>query len=494
MKKTTLTAILLSTALCMALTGCASEIQPVNTSSDSSAVQTNASETETSQTEGTQSTETTETTDMLRGGGGFAPNGDFGNMAGFGDATSSASNAISSDTVITVTKGSSALDTSDIFSDRDSSQTADLSDAKTITVSDGNTIEITEEGVYIITGTAQNCTIKVDAGKSDKVQLVLDGVSITNENFPAIYIVSADKCFITTTDSTNNLSVTSSFNSDGDTNTDAVIFSKDDIVFNGVGTLNITCATVNGIACKDGIKLTGGTYSITSANDSIEAKDFIAVSGGSFTVNSKKDAIHCEDDEDGSVGWIYISGGEFDITASDDGIQATTILQIDGGTFDIEAAEGLEGTYVQINGGNISISASDDGINASYKTTAISIPAVEFNGGETTIVMAQGDTDAVDANGNIYVNDGTITITGVSSFDYDGTGELNGGTVTVNGQKLTSMPNQMMGGGGKGGWGGDAAFGGQSDQNGFGGQNDQNGFGRGGQGGFGGRGGFGTRM
>ena len=44
-------------------------------------------------------------------------------------------------------------------------------------------------------GTA--CTVRIEADKEAKIQLVLDGVSITNDDFPAIYVVSADKVFIT---------------------------------------------------------------------------------------------------------------------------------------------------------------------------------------------------------------------------------------------------------------------------------------------------------
>jgi|GEM_PF-544426 len=390
---------------------------------------------------------------------GFGSFDGTGNAGGFGGQ--STSTAIISDTTVSVTLGSSAIDTSDLFSKRDLAQTADTSEAQTLTVADGGTITITEAGVYIIKGTAKNCTITVNADSSAKVQLVLDGVSITNDDFPAIYVISADKCFITTTDSTNTLAVTGQFRADGDTNTDAVIFSKDDLVLNGVGTLNITSSYANGISGKDDIKITGGTYNITTAKDSIEAHDSIRICGGTFTINSKKDGLHCENDEDGSVGWIYISDGTFRITASSDGIQATTILQIDGGTLDITASEGLEATYVQINGGKISISASDDGINASRKSTAISTPTIEFNGGETAIVMGQGDTDGVDANGNIYVNGGTVSVTGNSAFDYDGVGQINGGTVIVNGSQVTTLPNQMMGGGGfGGGFGGGGSFGG----------------------------------
>ena len=53
-----------------------------------------------------------------------------------------------------------------------------------------------------------------------------------------------------------------------------------------------------------------------------------------------------------------------------------------------------------------------------------------------------------DSNGNIIINGGTIDITGQSAFDYDGNAQYNGGTLIVNGQQVSSIPNQMMGGGG----------------------------------------------
>jgi hypothetical protein len=127
-----------------------------------------------------------------------------------------------------------------VFTDRDLLQTPDLSEAQYLTASDGETLSITEAGIYVISGSAEDCTIRVEAADDAKVQLVLDGVSITNADFPAIYVISADKCFVTTTDSENSLTVTGSFTSDGDTNTDAVIFSKDDLVLSGTGSLEIT--------------------------------------------------------------------------------------------------------------------------------------------------------------------------------------------------------------------------------------------------------------
>lgn len=359
-----------------------------------------------------------------------------------GNAGTSSGSSSSGSTVVTA-------DT-DIFTERDLEQEADLSNATYITAVSGENITITSKGVYVISGMVTDCTIIVEAADDEKVQLVLDSLSVTNSDAPAIYVKEADKVFVTTTNSKNTFSVTGTFAADGETNLDAVIFSKSDLVFNGMGNLDITSSKANGISCKDDLKITGGTYKITSAEDGIEANDSISICDGTFTITSSKDAIHCEYSDDTSVGSVYISGGTFEISAGDDGIQGTTIAQIEGGTINItKCVEGIEATYVLINGGTIVINATDDGINASQKSASYAV-AVEFNGGDTTISMSSGDTDGVDSNGNIIVNAGTINITGQSSFDYERTGVINGGTVIVNGSQITTMPTQMMGGGGGG--------------------------------------------
>lgn len=346
-----------------------------------------------------------------------------------------------------------ALDTSDMFTSRDLEQEADLSEAQNYTITDGQTIEITTKGVYVITGTAKNASIIVNAGDEDKVQIVLDGVSITNDSTPCIYVKSADKVFVTTTGTDNTLAVTGTFTADGDTNTDAVIFSKDDLVLNGTGTLTIQSSD-NGITSKDDLKITGGTINITCSADALEANDSIRIADGTINIKTSKDALHAENDDDDTVGFVYICGGTLNVQSDDDAIHATTIIQIDGGELNLAAHEGLEATWIQINDGTINIEASDDAINASYKSAKIT-PVAEFNGGYVTIVMGSGDTDAVDSNGNLVITGGTLDITAQSPFDYDGTCEKTGGTLIVNGTETDTISNQMMGGhGGKGGMGG----------------------------------------
>ena len=341
----------------------------------------------------------------------------------------------------------SEITTKEIFSDRDLEQSITTTDATTYTVENNKDINITEAGVYVLKGNSKNTTITINTDSDSKVQLVLDGLVITNESTPCIYVKNADKVFITTK-GTNELTVTDEFTADGDTNTDAVIFAKDDITINGVGSLTIK-SSENGISAKDDLKITGGTINVTSTLDSIEANNSISIADGTITINSSKDGLHAEYDEDDSVGYIYIAGGKLNITAKDDAIQATTILKIDAGEITTNSGEGLEATVVEINGGTTTIKASDDGINASSKSTKYT-PTVTINNGNLTINMGQGDTDAIDSNGNLYINGGTIDITAQSPFDYNGTGKYNGGKITVNGSEVTELSNQMMGGKGGG--------------------------------------------
>ena len=346
----------------------------------------------------------------------------------------------------------SEVSTDDMFTDRDLVQTVDTSDATTYNLKDDEDITITKEGIYLIKGSASNSSIVVEADDSAKVQIVLDGVSITNSSLPCIYVKSADKVFVTTVND-NKLVVNGIFSEDGDTNTDAVIYSKDDLVVNGTGTLTIS-STDNGITSKDKLKVTGGTITIKCSADGLEANDGVAITNASITINSDKDGIHAEYDEDDTVGFVYIKDGTVTINAGDDAIHATTYITIDGGTVTLNAKECLEATVITINDGTVTINASDDGINGSQKSKNLTA-SVNINGGNITINMGQGDTDGIDSNGNLYINGGTLNITAQSPFDYDGEAKYSGGTMIINGEETTTITNQMMGGHGGGQPGGD---------------------------------------
>ena len=332
-------------------------------------------------------------------------------------------------------------DTSDLFTERDLLQTADLTDAETITVSDRETVRITETGVYVLTGNAQNACVLVEAGDDDKVQLVLDGLTIENTSQPCILVESADKVFLTSASGSENaLTVSGSFQGDED----AVIYSTEDLVLQGLGTVAVT-STKDGIRTNDDLKLTGGTWTVKASDTALKAHDSILAYDGVYTLTGGSDGLHAEDNDDDTTGFIVIQGGSFTIKAGDDGVHATTTVTINGGKMDITAAEGIEATQVILMSGTVNIQATDDGVNAGRKSNDLNVK-IEINGGNLTIVMGAGDTDAVDSNGDLVITGGTINITAQSAFDYDGSITHTGGTIIVNGVETDTVTNQMMGG------------------------------------------------
>ena len=131
----------------------------------------------------------------------------------------------------------------DMFTKRDLKQSADLAGSVSYTVTDGEDIRITDAGVYVLTGDATDVTVHVEAGEDDKVQLVLDGLDLTNVDSPAIYVKSADKVFVTIS-ADSSLSVTGAFTTDGSTKTDGVIYCKTDLTLNGTAALTISSTCV----------------------------------------------------------------------------------------------------------------------------------------------------------------------------------------------------------------------------------------------------------
>ena len=243
----------------------------------------------------------------------------------------------------------------------------------------------------------------------------------------------------------SNATITINSKGDGIKSTNDTDSEKGYIV---ISNSNITInTTADAIQAETILRITSGNINITTtgstANDNsskaLKAGSLIQITGGTFNINSTDDGLH-------SNGNLYIDAGELTIVSKDDAIHADGLIEINGGTFNLTASEGIEATYVKINDGAINISASDDGINAGKKSTNYEV-TVEINGGNITIKMGSGDTDGVDSNGNIIINGGTINVTGQSTFDYDGTGIINGGTVICNGEQVTTLPNQFMGGG-----------------------------------------------
>lgn len=355
-------------------------------------------------------------------------------------STSSASSkttSSSSDASDTTVKGLVTVD----YSSRDQDASYDESSATKVTLSD-ESYTITKEGTYIFTGTLKDGQIIVDAADTAKVQIVLNGVTVTSSDGPAIYVKSADKVFLTLADgTTNTISDSSSYASTYTSANQpwAAIFSKCDLTINGSGSLVVNGNYQNGIVSKDDLKICGGTIKVTAVKNGIKGTDSVGILKGTITVNAKHDGIKSSNTKDGK-GYVSINGGKVTITGvSSQGVQASNVFQITAGTLKITSSnEGVQAAQLLVAGGTTTITSSDDGLNATNGTSssqgmmdsAQDGVYIKITGGKLNI-SAQGD--GVDSNGDLYVSGGTTIVQGPENdgngpIDYQGSSKITGGT------------------------------------------------------------------
>ena len=335
------------------------------------------------------------------------------------------------DSASTGAESVAVIDTAALFSDRDLDGSYDESAAVHIQLEgetavcdsdavsiDGSRITLLDEGTYLVSGALTDGQIVVDAGDTDKVQIVLASASLTCADSAAIYSKSADKVFLTLAEGTENtLTNGGSYTAIDKNNIDSVVFSKTDLTLNGSGSLTIDAQAGHGVVSKDELTINGGTFTVDSVDDCLHSGGALAVTGGTFTLSSGDDAIHSDDA-------VTIRAGEFSIPY---------------------CYEGVEGLSVTVEGEAFDVTAHDDGFNAAGGADSSDFGGMDepFAASEDSFITVNGGTitvgsdgDCLDSNGDLTVNGGTLDLTcngnGNTALDCSGSYTNNGGSVTTN--------------------------------------------------------------
>jgi len=336
---------------------------------------------------------------------------------------------------------SSGINVEELFSDRD--KRTDYSDAVHVNLKDGGTvcasplvsvegdrITITGDGTFLLSGSLSDGQIIVDAGDDAKIQIVLNGVDIQCSDSAALYVKKADKVFVTLADGMQNeLSNKEGFATLDDNHVDGVIFSKDDLTFNGSGSLKIQAADGHGIVCKDELVFVDGSYEVSSKRHALSGKESVCVAGGSFQLTSGGDGIHADYEEDETLGFIYINGGSFHIESGGDGMDASGALEIADGQITIQAGGGYENGE-QKSGGwgtnrGVEITETDTVSTKGLKASKNLL----IHGGNFEIDTAD---DALHSNADMLIENSTFSVyTGDDGLHADNRMAVQGGKITV---------------------------------------------------------------
>ena len=321
--------------------------------------------------------------------------------------------------------------------------------------SDGN-LELTYTGntlVEISLSGNLNGSLIVKSDNANYV-LLLNGVTITGKNLPAIQLKSSTKAFIRLAESSKN-----TVSDSADNTKKGVITASGDIVFDGSdsGTLDIFVYKKHGIKADGGVTVNGGDIMIigdeSAQGNMISADLFFEMNGGYLNIfaqgsvhasESKGIKVNGVEGTGAGLGYVKINGGVLNIEAVGKGITAGWKLSEDATTEDTSddpipnvyinggeiyiytygtpyeisdeeslSPEGIEAkNELIINDGYIVLFTTDDSLNATN--------AVTINGG--FVYAFASENDSIDSNGTIAINGGTVVSMSSSreqAFDCD---------------------------------------------------------------------------
>jgi len=237
----------------------------------------------------------------------------------------------------------------------DASSTIDGTSLSTTSINgvsyNSGVVSITSSGTYILSGTL-NGQVSISVGSTDKVVIVLNGVSIASSSsngiiFLKAYEIDSSSSFSYSTakslsfddtgakiiiadGSENSITGTKSSDGDGAIHSVVTLLITGEASSNGV--LNVI-GTKEGIEVEKHLFINGGVLNIAAQDDGINVKNayICIVRGGKVLINS---GLGSEGDGIDSNGYILIDGGEIISAASpnaDTGLDADQETIIDGG-------------------------------------------------------------------------------------------------------------------------------------------------------------------
>ena len=265
----------------------------------------------------------------------------------------------------------------------------------------GSAVIIGKGGVYRVTGTLNDGQIIVST-KDEDVTLILGGADITCSTGAPIYVKKTDHVYIELEEGTENTITDGAAYAlaEGVDEPDAAIFSKDDLYFQGTGTLTVNGNYAMAIHSKDTLGFRDqGTYHLSSPDDCVKGKDAVYISDCTMDITAGGDGINANNDAEG--GSILIESGSITVDAQGDGIKAAQTLEIAGGTLNVTAQQdGLKaknsigGGELLIRDGEITLDVQQDGIQSQG--------ALRIEGGSVGIITLGGSANAPAHKGDFF--------------------------------------------------------------------------------------------
>lgn len=331
----------------------------------------------------------------------------------------------------------------DIEDDEDYASSFETDKAVTITYSadgaivddPGGYVTASVDGAYVtITSTLKKVAFTLRGSSAagmfklysdNKFRVILDGLSLTNPNGPALNFqkgIDGDKrAYVSIAAGSENTLSDGATYADSDEDQKGTVFSEGKLLLSGTGTLTVHGLNKHAVACDDYIRIMEGTLNIVqSVKDGLHANDGVYLEGGSVSILAGDDGIQAEE------GNFEMSGGRLFITVDAQeakAINSSMNVFISGGTLDL-TANGNGGKaiktdrYMMLSGGNTTLKVTGDGFYDSKKMDITSPSCINVDSsmvitGSTTVLHCTATGSAgkgISCDGDLTIEDGQITV------------------------------------------------------------------------------------
>jgi hypothetical protein len=255
--------------------------------------------------------------------------------------------------------------------------------------------------VLVLSGTTTNGSLLVY--RSLKYEVVLNGVSITNANGPAINNQCGKAFHLTLANGTVNSLTDGTAYAEQSYDQKGTLFSEGQIYVEGTGTLNVNGNGKNGIASDDYITFRSGTVNVNVAatgSNGVKVNDGFTIEGGTLNIDVSADGARGIRNGARTI----IAGGNATITTSG----GCSIETIDG-IVDTTSCAGIKSdSLFTMTAGTLTITSTGDGgkgINCSEN--------IELSGGTLTVTTTGdnvlGKPKALKSDTGIIVSGGSLT-------------------------------------------------------------------------------------
>ena len=244
---------------------------------------------------------------------------------------------------------------------------------------------------YTLKGTTSDGSFKLYS--TNKTQVTMEGVSITNPTGAAINIQSGKTMLIELADgTTNKLTDGTSYTMTTGEDQKGTFFSEGQLVFSGKGSLDVQSVGGHGIVSDDYIRVRGGNITVDAVRDGINTNDRFLMYGGSVTVTAQQDGL------DIGKGYVEIGAGKLTVNAVDEGVTASYEGD-DAGNIDPAITP-----YIDIKGGLVKVTTSGD---KGHGLRAMS--TLTMTGGIVQATVKGAGSKALMSEGNMSLTGGKVT-------------------------------------------------------------------------------------